>query len=280
MQSTLPQFVALEKKYGSILKGMKKEGMGAHASGPRYGSFRSFNNGMQTLIDALANQLPPAWIRTNTLVQSVDATAQGQWQVRVQGQLELFDHVIFATPPRNVAHLANFLPAPIKNELRDISFASSAIAHFIFNQNQVDDRIHAMGMIVPAKEQRHILASTFCSEKFAHRAPQGKVLIRAFLGGAMQEDLLTASDQELTDWAWADLQALLDITGQPQHTYLQRWPNSMPQYTLGHAQRVEQIFKGVEPFDGIVLLGNGYSKVGIPDLMEQSAQAVAGLSLG
>lgn len=276
LKATLPRFIEFEKKYGSVLRGLQKEVFTKDACGPRYNQFRSFKDGMQTLIDTLEQNIPPQWIQKNTLVQSIDYTNQ-KWFVRVNGNKEEFDYLIMAVPARAIVHLCNFLSTESKRLLKTIPFASCAILHFGFERSQFDKRINAMGMIVPHKEKRNILASTFCSQKFEGRAEHDRVLLRVFMGGAMNEDLCEECDRTLFHLAKTELKEILTIKGDPIYQNILKWHQAMPQYTIGHQQRVSDFFESTRNFENACFLGNTFSGVGIPDLIQKSKDAVEGI---
>ncbi|MEZ4820683.1 MAG: FAD-dependent oxidoreductase [Bdellovibrionota bacterium] len=126
-------------------------------------------------------------------------------------------------------------------------------------------------------EQKSILASTFCSQKFPHRASDDRVLLRVFMGGAMQEDICQECDKTLFHLAKTDLREILGYKGDPIYQNIIRWPHAMPQYKVGHQNRVSQFFESVRNFEEICFLGNSFSGVGIPDLIQKSKDTIEGL---
>ncbi len=137
--------------------------------------------------------------------------------------------------------------------------------------------LNGMGFVVPAVENRALIACSFSSVKFAGRAPQGQVLLRAFVGGAMHQDRYEQSDDEIQRAVLQDLRQLLGVTGEPLYTSLQRWPQSMAQYHLGHRQRVARIESIMSRLPGLVLAGNAYHGVGVPDCIRSGNEAAVAM---
>jgi oxygen-dependent protoporphyrinogen oxidase len=134
-----------------------------------------------------------------------------------------------------------------------------------------------MGFVVPAVENRSLIACSFSSVKFAGRAPDDQVLLRAFAGGAMQPTQYERSDAEIQDAVCRDLQDLLGVTGDPLYVHISRWPQSMAQYHLGHVHRVARIESRVSRLPGLALAGNGYHGIGIPDCIRSGNSAAQAL---
>ncbi|MEZ4846938.1 MAG: protoporphyrinogen oxidase, partial [Bdellovibrionota bacterium] len=154
--------------------------------------------------------------------------------------------------------------------LQSIPYASSAILNFAFKNEQIKNKPNAVGFIVPHRENKHFIACSFMSDKYPHRAPDEHTLLRVFAGGALQEHVLSQSLQDLRATILQEISLILQIEGDPIFDDFTLWPKSMPQYTMGHIERVQQIKKLFEQLPNCYLLGNAYSGVGIPDLIEQS----------
>jgi oxygen-dependent protoporphyrinogen oxidase len=157
--------------------------------------------------------------------------------------------------------------------LQAIPYASSAIVNLVWNRAQVAHPLDGMGFVVPAIEQRALLACSFSSVKFAGRAPQEQVLLRAFVGGALQQGQLAHSDATIQQAVVHDLRQLLGLTGEPRVMSLTRHLEAMPQYHVGHLDRVAHIAALVAHYPGLVLAGNAYQGVGIPDCIHSAEMA-------
>jgi len=274
MQAALPRFSEMEKQHGSIMRAMiKNMSKQTNISGARYGLFGSFRNGMSTLIHALAKNIPSDRIHLSTNIDNVRYDdIQKQWAISINNKEMLFDAVCFAIAPHQIAKMMHHLSTEEKLTLQSIPYASSAILHFAFKNEQIHDKPSAVGFIVPHRENKHFIACSLMSNKYDHRAPEGHTLLRVFAGGALQEHILSQSLQELRQKILSEISLILKIQGDPIFDDFTMWPKSMPQYTLGHLERVDQIKKIFTSMPNCHVLGNGYSGVGIPDLIEYADQ--------
>ena len=130
-----------------------------------------------------------------------------------------------------------------------------------------------MGFVVPTIERRNLIACSFSSVKFAGRAPSGKVLLRAFVGGALQQEQALWSDAMLQEAVGEDLRQLLGLTGKPELSHVSRHPSAMPQYHVGHLARVERLEAAACRWPGLALAGNAYHGVGVPDCIRKGDEA-------
>jgi oxygen-dependent protoporphyrinogen oxidase len=284
MQATMPQFVAMEQQHGSLIRAMlhKQRDISAAApgtSGPRYGLFVSFRQGMQTLVDALTAHLPAETVRLHTPVhrlQRVPAT-QG-WFVHLDQQPALeADAVCLSVPAPQAGQLLRDVDNTLATALQDISYASSAIVNLVCSRAQVAHPLNGMGFVVPAIEKRALIACSFSSVKFAGRAPQDQVLLRAFVGGALQQEQLAYSDADIQRAVTDDLRQLLGLTGEPLAMGITRHLEAMPQYHVGHLEHVAHIEALLAPYPGLGLAGNAYHGVGIPDCIQSADTAAQSL---
>ncbi len=280
INATLPRFRKMEMEHGSLLRGMR------HATddqpkqddqGARYSVFVAPKLGMQSLVDTLANRLPETSVQLNSAVQRV-SMSNDQWQVVLEsGRSITADGVIICTPSWAAAGMLDESANELRKSLSEIEYASSAIAVMAFRRNQFPRPVNAFGFVVPQIEQRPLLACSFSSIKFAERAPEDGILVRLFFGGAVQPETLQRSDDELLQLAQDELRSLLQLQGEPLFAHLQRWPRSMPQYHVGHLDRVARIEQQAEQFDTLRLAGNAYRGVGIPFCIrsgETAAEAI------
>lgn len=289
LRATMPRFLDLEEKYGSVIKGITEEqrkgtanGGNSNDSGARYSLFVSFGDGIQVLVDALASKLPPPSVRLGATVSRLVPGADGtRWSVQLaNGESIAADGVIVALPAYSAAGILQSADQELSNQLRKIEYASSAVLNLVYERASIDHPLDGFGFVVPATESLSLMACSFSSVKYSGRAPAGKVLLRAFLGGALKPRLLELSDEELVAAVAGDLKKLLGVKGKPLQTQLTRWPRSMPQYHVGHLGIVEAVDKRLLELPGLALAGNAYRGVGIPDCVrsgEQAAQAVFSL---
>jgi oxygen-dependent protoporphyrinogen oxidase len=170
------------------------------------------------------------------------------------------------------------LDHPLATDLASIEYASSAIVTLAFRREEVPHPLDGFGFVVPHVERRRLLAGTFSSLKYPGRAPADSVLVRAFVGGALQPELLELDDEALVSVVRDELAALIGVRATPHLTRIARWQRAMPQYAVGHLERVARIRARAAAL-GLHLAGNAYEGVGIPDCI-RSGETAAAAALG
>jgi len=278
LRATMPRFLELEDHHRSIILGMYKgrKTMARQSrtdSGARYSMFVSFAEGMSTLVDALASRLPAGAARTHSSVSRIERDADRWRVVGATGSAEPADAVILACPAHASAELLSGLAPRLSSELAAIDYASSATMSMAFRRDQIRHPLDGFGFVVPAAEQRSMIAGTFASVKFAGRAPAGFVLMRTFLGGAVQPHIYALDGDALRKRVLDDLRALIGIEGTPQFVEIHHWPQSMPQYPVGHLGRVARINELLSEQPSLALAGNAFGGVGIPDCVHSGETA-------
>ena len=159
-------------------------------------------------------------------------------------------------------------------KLKQIKYASTATINFGYKRSAIEHPLNGFGFVVPFIEKRSLIACTFSSVKFSGRAPDGHVLLRAFAGGALQPEIFALDEAEMAARVEADLRELLGINEKPLFTEVAKWERSMPQYEVGHLDRVVEIENEVSKLPGLTLAGNSYRGAGIPDCI-RSGEAAA-----
>jgi oxygen-dependent protoporphyrinogen oxidase len=274
MRALMPQFVEMERSHGSVIRGLAAKkardeaAAEAAASGPRYGLFLSFRNGMRELIDGLSAALPAGTVQTRARVTALRRNGS-RWRAELSGPqgpetLEA-DAVVCTLPTFAAAELLRPASAELADGLAGIEYAPCAAVNIVLRRGQVAHPLDGMGFVVPAAEGRFVIACSFSSVKFAGRAAEGTVLLRAFVGGALRAGDVGLSDAEMTARTLADLRDILGLTGEPALTAVAKWPRSMPQYHVGHLARVAAIERLAAGLPGLFPAGNAYRGVGIPD---------------
>lgn len=268
LESTLPRFLEMERRYGSLIRaaraGRADSGHGSQESGARYGLFATLRGGLSTLVNALVARLPSGSLRLATSAERVDREPDGSWMVQLATGSVRCDGVIVTTPAYQAAALLAGVDEGIASVMRQIEYAGTSIVSLGYRRHQIDRALDGFGFVVPAVEKRRILAGSFSSVKFDGRAPDDNVLIRVFIGGACQGELANLPDAALRAIAVEELASLLLIRGEPALVDIARWPRSMPQYHLGHGERVAAIERGIARHARLELAGNAYHGVGIP----------------
>jgi len=289
LRATMPRFLDLETTYGSVIKGMRHQGKRhkSRGSGARYGMFVTFRDGLQTLINALKDRLNHVRIRLNEQVASVDKKASVSaipcWNVELKDGTSMeADGVIITGPSPQAARLLTGVDTRLAEQLSAVQYASSAVVHLAYRRGQVAHPLDAFGFVVPIMEKRNIIAASFSSVKYEGRAPDGYVLLRAFMGGALYPEIMQHNDKALIAAARRDMDDLLGIASPPHFAMVHRWPESMAQYDVGHLQRVGAIRRQLSHHKGLQLAGNGFEGVGIPDCVRAGERAAEELldSLG
>ena len=284
LRATLPRFLEMERKHRSIILAMlrqrrtnKNETSGV--SGPRYSLFLSFDEGMQVLTDELERNISGAGVRIqlNSAVTSVAreaADGPGRWTLTTtDGSQISADGVCLAIPAYSAANLLEKIDSDLAQQLSAIEYTSTATINFAYRRDDVGHPLDGFGFVVPFIEKRALIACTFSSVKFSGRAPEQHTLLRAFVGGALQPDVFQLDEPEMVARVKSDLEQLLAIKGQPIFVEAAKWSRSMPQYYIGHLERVGAIEAQVSSLNTIALAGNSYRGAGIPDCVRSGETA-------
>ena len=281
----------MESEHRSIILAMlrrrratAKEGSGV--SGARYSLFLSFAKGMQALTDALESKLrqkiasseQSVALRLNTRVSSIscrraESTAT-RWHVAMQDGAALdADALCLAVPSHVASKLLSEIKPSVAARLCQIRYASTATLNLGYTRKQIKHPLDGFGFVVPFVEKRSLIACTFSSVKFAERAPENCVLLRAFVGGDLQPEMFELSDREMIDRVKLDLVDLLQIEGEPLFAEVSKWRASMPQYEVGHLDLIDAIDTELTGLSGLALAGNAYRGAGIPDCIRSGELA-------
>jgi oxygen-dependent protoporphyrinogen oxidase len=274
LHATQPRFADMEARHGSVMRGLRaaarahdaksgKSGKLGGTSGARWSLFVSLRGGISTLIDALAQRL---------------GERKPRWCVVVAdgGRLEA-DAVICALPAHRAAPLLAPHSPGLARALGAIAYASAAVVNLAYREGDFPRAPRSFGFVVPAIERRRIIAGSFTSLKFSDRAPAGTILLRAFVGGALQNALMALGDPAMIDAVREEFRALLGVSAEPVWAQVNRWPDSMPQYAVGHRGRIAEIERAAVTLPAFELAGAMLRGVGIPDCVlggERAAQAI------
>lgn len=289
MQATLPQFVELERKFGSLIRGMRhtnpKRQRGPHddqPSGARYGLFVTPRRGMSSLVEAIAGRLPSETVRLNARLERIEQSDSGRWQLSVSGDAapQSFDALILAVPASLAASLLPGVCGELASLLGQIPYAGCCVAVTAFRREQIAHPCNGSGFVVPIAENRRIIAGSFSSQKFAGRAPDDRILLRIFIGGALQPELADLPDDDIRRLVRQELAELLGASGEPEFCDIVRWQGMMPQYHVGHLDLVAKIEARVASIPGFALAGNAYRGVGIPFCIRSGEQAAESILAG
>lgn len=275
VKAAMPRFLEMEQKHGSLIKAMRAagraEGPKAEGSGARYGLFAGLEAGMSELVDALVARVT---VRTDAKVDHLERDGDG-WRLAVGGDRISARSVVVATPPKAAAALLRDLDPEAAGLIGGIPSTSSAIVSLGYRRDRIAHPLDGFGFVVPFAEDRKILSGSFSSVKFAGRAPEGSVLIRVFMGGAKRPELVDADDAELVRIASSELSSLLGARGEPDLAIVSRWRGAMPQYEVGHLDRIAAIAGRIETIPGLEVAGNWLGGVGVPMCIKAGEEAAA-----
>lgn len=277
LAATFPQLRQLELKYGSLIKGLlaKQETSSQSQTEPAYPPFLSFRTGMQELIEVLVQRLTQSTLLTGHAVESLvpDKTKTGYALTLTNGRRIQADAVILTTPAYITAKLVAPWDKALADAHRAIPYASTAVVTVAYEESKLPIRLDGRGYVIPAVEKTEVKACTWTSCKWTGRAPEGFALLRLFLGRYGKRNILQESDEQLVMLARQELKRTLNITAAPHFTRVHRWPQAMPQYNLGHVERLAQINSQLAQHKGLLLAGASYRGVGIPDCIRSADQA-------
>jgi oxygen-dependent protoporphyrinogen oxidase len=269
LAATFPQLRALERSSGSVLGGLSSV-----AEPDEQPPFLSLRRGMETLVATLVQSLGRTRIETGRAT-GIRRTPSG-FDVELDGDALAADGVVVATPAATTSELVAELDAALAEELAGIPYGPSVVVTLAFDSRHLAP-LAGYGYVVPRVERTDALACTWSSEKWDGRAPAGAALVRVYLGRFGGRDLTEAEDDELIALALDELR-LVDVRAVPTLTRVHRWPLGMPQYVLGHPERLDRIDEAVARHPGLALAGAAYRGVGIPDCIasgEAAAESVA-----
>lgn len=276
-RAVLPAFVRMEREHGSLIAALASRPAQSDTS-----IFTTLRSGLGTLIERMAAALPASSIRLSEPVLNVARIQQG-WRLRLKRSEETYDAVILATP----AHITRALLRSLDTQfvpLLTIESTSAIVVAFAFIPEQSSDiKIPSgFGYLVPQKtgldQNAQLLACTFVHQKFPHRVPQGGALLRAFFGAETAANLLNESDETLAALALQQLTATLGPLPAPHLTIVRRWPLSLPQYAVGHLERIAELESLTARYPGLRIIGNAYHGVGLPDMVRMGRKAASSLS--
>ena len=283
VQATFPRFVELEQQYGSVIRGMmasRKADPSATHSGPKRTMFVSLKNGLSDLVTALVRRLTDqdVMLKRNCVVDALRVRSHqlGRWMYDVilnDGSALSVDSLVLATPAYVSADLVRPLTPSAGGLLELIPYSSTATIAMAYPSATMPSATEGFGFIVPRVEGRDLIAATWTSLKWPHRAPPDQLLVRCYVGGVGREAILKLDDQALVARVRAELASICGVTAEPGYVEVNRWMRAMPQYTLGHLERLTQIEAALSRYGGLILTGAGYRGVGIPDCIRDGAVA-------
>ncbi len=252
--SVLPKFVEYEQRFGSVVVGALREKR--KPSGKPI--FTSLKNGVGSLIDALREKVSVNQVRVDSIAQM-----DRGWSVFAGGEQSEFDQIVLCCGANHAAPLVAAIDSRVAELLASIPHSGSSIWTFGYQLSDVPRPLDAFGFLVPKPERTAIMACTWLNTKWLGRVPEGKAVLRCF---STDED---ATEEEVR----GDLKRLMGITAEPLFRLKHQWPEAMPQYTVGHTARVNELEERMKAIQGVHLAGNAYHGIGIPDCVRSAKQA-------
>ncbi|MBS1823525.1 MAG: protoporphyrinogen oxidase [Acidobacteria bacterium] len=274
VRAVMAPFVAMEREHGSLVAALQAK----ESSQKRTPIFTTLHNGLGSLVDNIVAAVPRAWVQFGTRVTRMERDRDGWWVSASSGhgpeERERFDAVLLATP----VHIAAQLLAPVDAraaELMQMEASSAVIAAFGFDHAAHVALPPGFGFLVPPDSNASslLMACTFMDQKFPGRVPAGGRLLRAFFGGRAAERMMRCGNDEVAAVARMELAHILGPLPEPRVTVVRRLPLSLPQYGVGHLERMAELDARVGALGDLWLLGNGYRGVGLPDLIRDARAA-------
>jgi oxygen-dependent protoporphyrinogen oxidase len=271
LKSCFPRIHEVESQYGSLIRGLIKLQKEARRSGKKDapgpgpgGMLTSFTGGMSELTDTLAGQLGQR-LRLATAVVGV-SFEQGRYGLHLApGSTEEFDSVVLAAPAHAQAPMLQDLSDAIAGQIGAIPYPTLAVVCLGFDRARMGPGLDGFGFLIPSREKRDILGTVVDSNVFPNRAPAGKVLLRTMVGGARQPQLAELPDDQLLDRVLANLKDIMGLAADPEFVSIYRHQQAIPQYLVGHSERLRIIDAELQKFPGLVLTGNAFRGVSLND---------------
>ncbi|KGP71567.1 protoporphyrinogen oxidase [Pontibacillus yanchengensis] len=273
LMATFPNFYELEQKHGSIVKGLKQTVPKKKKSDKKPSVFRTLDTGLSSLVDAVHSKLDEGTVQLNTAVDHIEKKEEGYHLLLSSGEVEYADSVVITTPHYRAQRMLtqyDFM-APLA-EMPATSVANVALA---FDQSAIQKDIDGSGFLVSRNSDYRITACTWTHKKWPHTTPEGKALLRAYVGKPDDQEVVSLSDKEIEEIVLNDLNKTMNITEPPEFSVITRWRNSRAQYTIGHKERMEHIEQSLrDELPGVYLAGASYHGLGVPDCIDQGEEAV------
>jgi oxygen-dependent protoporphyrinogen oxidase len=278
VRAVLPRFAEMERTHGSLGRAMlaarKKTPAGPHKPAPPL--FTSLKNGMQHLAETVVSGLAPTALLTNAPVQALQREA-GSWVVSAGMQSDEFDSVIIALPAPAAAQVLRIVSPELSAELGGIQYSSSITIALGYDRSVRQSLPPGFGFLVPRSEGKKLLAATFVHNKFPHRAPDDRALLRCFFAGNNAESVWPLADSQIIGIVRNELQQILGLRAEPLFARVYKWKSAMAQYGVGHLDRLDRIERFRQQLPGLGLAGNAYRGIGVPDCVRSGRDAAKAL---
>jgi protoporphyrinogen/coproporphyrinogen III oxidase len=275
VRAVLPRFAEMECVHGSLGRALlaARKKMPQTAGKPAPPLFTSVRNGMQQLVETAVQRLHKDSLLLNAPVQSIQRQ-DDRWVVSAGMKTDVYDAVIAALPAHATAKILSPTSPELGAELAGIGYSSSITVGLGYDREVRQSLPPGFGFLVPRSEGKQLLAATFVHNKFPHRAPEDRALLRCFFAGSSAERIWPLSDDAIVSTAGNELQQILGLRAQPIFARVYRWKSAMAQYRVGHLERLDRLERQGQALPGLALAGNGYRGIGVPDCIRSGQEAV------
>ncbi|MBU9713990.1 protoporphyrinogen oxidase [Evansella tamaricis] len=289
LQATFPQFQQIEENYRSLIIGMKSsiarqqgnqpskpKGMQGEKKTPG-GMFLSIKNGgLGSLVDAVEDKLYKDSVVKNAKIAKVNKQGEQYFLRFEDGRTDVVDHLVFTTPHFVTYELLKNLSSV--EPLQEIPATSVATVVLAFPKSSIKKDIDGSGFVVASKKDYSITACTWTHRKWAHSTPEGFALLRGYVGRAGDEEIVGKSDKEIVELVMKDLSGIMEIEGEPEFQIIKRWKRAMPQYEVGHLERLKKVYDGLEKeHPNLYITGGSFKGIGLPDCIDQAKSTIKDL---
>jgi len=270
-----PRIKELEQNYGSLIRAMiklqkEKKKLQTHEkiSAAPTGNLTSFYNGAQTITDELAEKLGER-IKFGVSVKGIEKDGKA-YKVHTSRGIDSADIVILASPAHASSEIIGDFDKKLSKILSEIPYAPVSVVCFGYKREKVLHSLQGFGFLIPHIEGKKILGTLWDSSIFPNRAPEGYVLLRNMIGGAKSPELAMLDDNAILRTVFDELGPIVSLKSEPDMVRIYRWEKAIPQYVMGHGDRLKFIDESLKPYHGLYLTGNSYRGIGMNDCIENA----------
>ncbi|MBB6454694.1 oxygen-dependent protoporphyrinogen oxidase [Salirhabdus euzebyi] len=273
LMSTFPNFYHLEQKYRSLVKGLNYTMPKSPSNKPKQGMFLTLKRGLQSLVEAVEDKLDEGTVIKGTAVSHIEKKDDYYDLLLDSGQVVKARTVIMAAPHFVTQKL--FSQYDFMKSFKEMPATSVANVAMAFDESDIERDIEGTGFVISRNSDHRITACTWTHKKWPHTTPKGKALLRCYVGRPNDQEVVQLSDDEIEEIVLKDLNKTMNIKAKPQFKVVTRWENAMPQYTVGHKDRLAEIKGQMNSYlPGVFLAGSSFEGIGIPDCIDQGEEAV------
>jgi oxygen-dependent protoporphyrinogen oxidase len=272
LRSAFPQLYKAEKNAGSIVRGMIRLAKSKKGARERP-SLQTFREGNETLVRALAKSLGPSLV-TETKVAGIAPQSDGSFEIRLEnqsgGELVSTKSLILAVPTDITGRFLSQLDSSFETPLTSIEYAAVAVVSLGYRQQDIGHSLYGFGFLGPRSSGLRVLGCVWNSSLFSGRTPEGHALLTSFVGGATDPAATNLKPEELTNLVHREISPILFINSEPVFSNVTIWPRALPQYNLGHSDRLAAVTKSCSRFPGLWLTGNYLQGPAIGSCIDQA----------